>query len=120
MKTKHLFGLTALACSFVLVTLFVCKQYSKTNSSLLLKENVEAISESTYGDPGANITLYYCFRSLKKKKDAVVYRCQDGTTMWDRDVQAVLNPSVVIFHCTLNEGYSPKAFASYGYCYNFD
>ena len=60
--------------------LFIAVTYSNSSKSILIKDNVEAISESNGNDPSGALVLRICYDSIKPKSGEKVKKCMDGTT----------------------------------------
>ena len=71
---------------FSLTLLCISVLYTNSNKAILLKNNVEAISDSNGNDPEGGIYRNRCFFSIKWSSGAdYVYKCTDGTTSFAYD-----------------------------------
>ena len=113
LKTKAII-LSTVVCAAFMISL----QYSNSSKALLLKSNVEAISESSYAnDPGGYITLSYCYLSFRYANGyRGVYKCKGGTTIVESGSH--YPSTLIIYECSEEiEDHMPRLSSSYGYCY---
>lgn len=63
-----------------IAALFITIFYSNSSKTVLIKDNVEAISESNGNDPTGALALRICYDDIKPKSGEKVKQCMDGTT----------------------------------------
>ena len=104
-----------------LAALFVSLQSSRSNRTLLVKNNVEAISQSYGNDPGNSITPEICYFSTKKKEGSSVYKCNIYSGRFDNEQSvedANKDPFIQIFPCESKQGRVSKEKSDWGYCWH--
>lgn len=93
---------STIACAAFLVSV----QFSNSNKAVLMKGNIEAISESANGnDPGGALEVKTCFTEIKKKNNESVYQCDTRTGTFD------------IYPCNSVSNYTSKWLSPTKWCY---
>lgn len=117
---KKNFKITVILSTIVCATFGAGLQSSNSNKALILKDNIEAISESANGnDPGGAIHAYSCYSSIKSSNDSSVNKCQDGTTLFAATTtpDEIMGCSMTIYGCVKYSNHRPALLSRWGLCY---
>lgn len=114
--------ISILFCSIILCVSFLC---TKNDKSIILKSNIEAISDSGNNDPGVPIYLNRCFAEVKYSSSAdAAYLCSDGTTLFNYNDRPGLfstfeydYPEYDVLPCVREPEAYQKPKTKWGYCY---
>ena len=120
MRNRQITRCAALLCSVSLMDLFVSVNYSNNNKATLLKNNIEAISDSNSGtDPSGRLRLKSCYTSIKSKKNSTVNKCKDGSTTFSSSTSfnQVYGAYMTIYGCDSYSNYGPAFNSDWGQCY---
>lgn len=118
MKKKNR-NVVAILSALAFAAFFICLQRSNSSNAVLLKGNVEAISESANGnDPGGVVYLRTCFFSTKSCDGTNVFKCQDGTSkLHSGSSCSSNNTNFTMYGCVEQKNHKDKFLSEYGYCY---
>ena len=109
-----------------LTALIMSVQYSNSSKALLLKDNIEAISESTNGgDPGQfDIVFSLCYEKLLNRTSSNTNRCNEESDLYYWDATIIGNPLTLdalnkyIYPCNSETNTTPAWKCKWGYCYS--
>ena len=101
------------------VAFIISFQYSNSSKALLLKSNVEAISESVNpNDPGSLVILYYCYTRLKSDPgEGFTCLCADGTTTWGWLSSKTNKTNFTLYRCNQISGHTNALMSDWGFCF---
>lgn len=116
-KTK----LTIAIITICIAALYTSVNISDSNSTLLVKNNIEAISQSYGNDPGNAITPEICYFSVKKMQGSNVYKCNMYSTYFystETVEDADKREFIEILPCETKQNRISKEKSNWGYCWH--
>ncbi len=111
--------LTLAVATVACMAFWASVKFTDSSKTLLIQSNIEAISESAYGnDPDLMMITKTCYKSLKEKDGEWAYSCEGGTSeITDNTDYGNHQSCGVIYPCHKCTNHTPKLFSGKGLCY---